>query len=187
MTLKKKIYIFVIVLLGLTTLLIAFIISPLFLEIKEASQEFLSQKQRLAELEKEFENLRSFKKILPEISPNLEKVDYLFIDDPSVPVDFIGFLEETVDDFGLYHEKSFDKPAKNEEDPWPSVSFNILLVGPFSKVCNFLEKLQLGPYLIEVQEFNLTGLTEAELISPSFRRFSSGDVKTNLLIKVYTK
>lgn len=186
MPLKRKIYISVIIFLGLIISLTVFILYPLFLEIKEASYIFPAQKQALAALEEKVENLEKFKKILPEISPDLEKIDHFFID-PEVPVDFIRFLEELAKDSGLFYDISFDRAIKIEEDPWPSVPFRILLAGSFSDFSDFLEKLESSSYLIEIQNLNIARLTEAELRSSEFEQLSLGDLKANFLIKVYTK
>ncbi|KPJ73655.1 hypothetical protein AMJ48_00390 [Parcubacteria bacterium DG_74_1] len=191
MLLKRKIYIAATVLLALIILLTVFIISPFFLEIKRNSYNFPLKKQNLAVLEKELENLQEFKKTWPEISPNLEKINRLFIDDPRMPIDFISFLEETAEDAGFYRDKSFEKsfsdPVKNEGDPWPCVPFNLSLIGSFSSVSNFLEKLESGPYLIEIQNLSITRLTDVNLRTSEFKQFSLDDTKAVISIKVYSK
>lgn len=188
---KRKIYIGATVFLGLIILLTVFIISLFFLEIKRNSYKFPLKKQDLIVLEKELENLQKFKKIWSEISPNLEKIDNLFVDDPIVPIDFISFLEETAKDSGFYRDKSFEKsfrgPVKNERDPWPCVPFSLTLVGSFSNVSNFLEKIESSPYLIEIQGLNVTKLTEVGLRTSESKQSSLGDTKAVISIKVYTK
>jgi len=186
MTFKKKITISIVFFLVLSILLIVFVTYPLFLTIKKNSQDFLSQKQKLMVLKEKVKNLEKFKEILPEISPDLEKINHLFID-PKVPVDFIRFLEETTKDSGLFCETSPGQTIKTEKDPWPSDSFRLILAGPFTNLSNFLKKLESSPYLIEVQNLNIARLTEAELRSSEFEQLSLGDLKANLSIKVYTK
>lgn len=188
MTLKRKVIVSVVFFLILSILLIIFIISPLFLEIKKISLDFPVQKQNLATLEKEVENLQKFKKIWPEISLNLEKINQLFIDDPKVPIDFRYFWEKTARDSGVYLKISpAHLPQTADTDPWTSTAFNFTSAGSFSNLLNFLEKLQSSDYLIEVQGLNITRLTEAELRSSEFKQFSSGDTKAVILTKVYTK
>ena len=186
MSFKRKIYISIIIFSGLSILLTVFLIYPLFSEIEKSSQNFLSQKQKLLALEKKVENLEKFKKILPEISTDLKKIDNLFVD-PKVPIDFISFLEKTSQDFQLSLKISPGLPLKIEKDPWPSIGFQLSLAGSFSNFTKFLEKLESGPYLIEIQNLTISRLSETELKSKEFENFLPGDVKANLSIKVYTK
>ena len=186
MRLKKKITISIVFFLILSILFFALVIYPIFSEIKKSPQNFLSQKEKLLALEEKAKNLEKFKKILPEISPDLEKIDNFFVD-PKVPVDFISFLEKTSQDSQLSLKISAGPIVKNEKDPWPSMVFQLSLVGSFPNLAKFLEKLQSGPYLIEIQNFTITSLSEAELKSKEFEKFSLGDVKATLSIKVYSK
>lgn len=187
MSFKKKIYISIIVFFGLTTVLIVFVIYPLFLEIKKISQEFFSQRQAFLTLEKKVENLEKFKIIFSEISPNLKKIDNFFVN-PEIPIDFIRFLEKTSQDLGLSFEISLlGSSLKIEKNPWPFFSFQLNLIGSFSNFSKFLEKLESGPYLIEIQNLTINRLEEDELRLEKFEKFSLGDVKSSILIKVYTK
>ncbi|HUW71944.1 MAG TPA: hypothetical protein VMV66_01970 [Candidatus Humimicrobiaceae bacterium] len=188
MTLKRKIIVSTVFFLILSILLIVFVVSPLFSEIKKISLNFPAQKQNLATFKKEVENLQKFKKIWPETSLDLKKINQLFIDDPKVPIDFRHFWEKTAQDSGVYLKMSPANLSQTADtDPWPSIVFNFTSVGSFSNLLNFLEKLQSSDYLIEIQDFNITRLTEAELRSPEFKQFSLGDTRAVILIKVYTK
>lgn len=186
MSYKKKIYISAIIFFGLSLALIIFVIYPLFLEIKKISQDFSDQRQKLLTFEKKAENLEKFKIIFPEISSGLEKMDNLFIN-PEVPVDFIRFLEKISQDFQLSLKILPGPPLKIEKDPWPSLSFQLSLAGSFPNFSKFLEKLESSPYLIEIQNLTISRLEENELKSKEFEKFSLGDVKANLSLKVYTK
>jgi len=187
MMLRKKIITSVVFLSVLIILLIILVISPLFLEIKEISRDFPVQKQNLMVLEKKLEDLQEFKRNLPEISPNLEKINRLFID-PEVPIDFRLFLENAAQDSGVFLEISLaSSPQIPDTDPWPSTSFNLTSAGSFSSFCIFLERLQSGPYLIEFQGLNITKLTEAELNFSELGQLSSDGIKANVLIKAYTE
>ena len=189
MTLKRKIITSAVFFLILSILLVVFIISPLFSEIKEISRDFPAQKQNLAALEKEIENLQKFKKIRPEISLNLEKINQLFfVDEPKALIDFRGFWEKNAKDSEVSLKISMTPSSQRvDTDPWPSTIFKFTSAGSFSNFLSFLEKLPSSDYLIEIQDFNITRLTGAELNSAEFKQFSLGDIKTNLLIKVYSK
>lgn len=183
MTPKAKILISLVLFFILSVLFVIFVISPLFLGIKEISQALPSEKQKLAELEEKVKNLDEFKKILPEISPDFKKIDYFFID-PKVPVDFVRFLEKTAQDSKVSLGISpLSLPRTVNMDFWPSVLFNLSLAGPFPNLSNFLEKLESSPYLIEIQGLNII----SELKLSEFEEFYLGDVRVNLSIKVHTK
>ena len=189
MTLKRKTIASVTFLLILSILLIVFVISPFFSEIKKNSHDFPVNKQGLAALEKEVENLQKFKKIWPEISPDLEKINHLFFaDGPEAMIDFKDFWKKVATDSEVYLEISKDySPRTVDTDFWPSTKFNFTAAGSFSNVLNFLEKLQSSDCLIKIQNLSVSRLTAAELRSPGFEQFSLGDTKAIVLIKIYTE
>jgi len=77
-------------------------------------------------------------------------------------------------------------PAK-DKSAWPSSIFQISLAGPPPDFLKFVDKLESGQYLAEIQSFDAAGLSESELKSAKFEKLSSGDIKANLTIKVFTK
>jgi len=186
MTLKNKINLSIIFLILVTIFCVIFIISPLFREIKKGATEIIFQRGDLAALEAKVKNLEKFRSSYQEIEPGLEKIDKLFID-PGVPVDFISFLEKTSQDCQILIKISPALPTKIEKDPWSSLIFQITSVSSFPNFLKFLEKLESSDYLIKVQNLNIVRLSEAELKSKEFEKFSLGDVKANFSLKVYTK
>jgi len=182
MSLKIKINLSIIILIVLAILFSIFLISPTFLEIKKSSRNLLFQKEKIISLEAKAENLNKFRTYYQEIKPNLEKIDKLFTD-PEAPVDFIGFLEKTSKDCQITIDISPALPMKMEQDLWPSLIFQITSTSSFPNFLKFLEKLESSNYLIEIQNLNIRRLDKTELKD----KFSLGDVKANLSIKVYTK
>lgn len=186
MTLKNKINLSLVIFIILIISFIVFLIYPLFKEIKNSSEELISEKQKLTSLERKIANLEEFQSLWSKIEPNFKKADQLFID-PEVPVKFINFLEATAKDCGVPIEISSALPTKIEKDPWPSLFFQISSTSSFSKFLRFLAKIEASPYLIEIQNLNVRRLTEKELKLKEFEKYSLGDVETTLSIKVYTK
>jgi len=186
MTPKNKINLSLIIFSILSISLIVFLIYPLFKEIKNNSEDLISKKQKLLSLETKIENLEKFQSLWQKIEPDFKKIDQLFIDS-ELPVEFISFLETTARDYGLSIEISSASPSKIEKDSWPPLFFQISSTTSFSKFLRFLAKIETSPYLIEIQNLNTRRLTEKELESKEFERFSLGDIKTTLSIKVYTK
>ncbi len=174
MTLKKKIYLSIIIFGLISALSVVFLLHPLFLEIKKASQEIISQKQALVFLEAKIKNLEDFKKIYPTISPNLAKVNDLFIN-PELPIGFIGFLEESAQQTKLAIEISPLPVREVEKTTWPFLTFQIKTPAPFPKFLRFLEKIENSPYLIEIQS-----LTAAKALEEP-------EVKAVITLKVFTR
>lgn len=186
MTLKNKIHLSLIIFLCLSIIIIIFLIYPLFTDIKKGSQDLLSQRKTLVSFEAKIENLGEFKIRYQEVEPSLEKIPQLFID-AEAPVEFIDFLEDEANLCQIPIEISSALPLQEKEDPWPSFSFQVTTISSFPQFLRFLEKLETGFYLIEIQNLNIKRLTEKELQTKDFESYRLGDVKTNLSFKVFSK
>jgi len=181
MTLKKKIYLSIIIFGSVSVLSVVFLLRPLFLEIKKMSQEIVSQKQALVSFAAEIKNLEDFKKIYPTISPNLEKIDNLFIN-PELPIGFIGFLEESAEQSQLAVKISPLPARKIEKELWPFLTFRIKATAPFPKFLRFLEKIENSPYLIEIQN-----LTAAKVVERNLQPAPNEAVEAVIILKVFSK
>lgn len=186
---NKKI-IFTSGILGIISLIFIFlIICPLLNNIKKNSEALISQKRELASLESEIENLKNFEKIYQSHRENLEKIDKLFID-PEIPTDiikFVGFLRKIAEDSQISIDISSPTPKKEiAVDPWSSITFQVALKGKFSNFGKFLEKIETGPYLIEILNLNARRLTEKELESKEFEELPLANTSISLSIKVFT-
>ena len=186
MTLKNKINGCLIIFTLLGVCLIVFLIHPLFSGIKKSSQDLLSQRQTLVSFEAKVESLERFKTLYLEIKPDLEKISTLLVN-LEVPVEFISFLEETSQDCQVLMEISPTSAARTKKDPWPSLAFQINSMSSFPKFLKFLEKLETSPYLIKIQNLNINKLGETGLPVETQWLISMGDVRANLLIKVFSK
>lgn len=177
MTTSKNITIFLIIWSTIVLVFIIFLIYPLFNEIRGASQNFISQKNRLLELEIRAENFRELQQIYKIYQPDFKKIDQLFIN-AEEPINFIEFLEEEA----ILAQISIEMlpfPPK-EDDPWPSMDFRLTLEGPFPNFLKFLERLESSIYLIEILNLHLKRLNED-------LNEDEGNIEATLLIKVYTK
>jgi len=186
MELKNKINLTLFVFLLLSVSLIVFIIIPLYKDIKNVTQELISKKQEMLSLENKIKNIEEFRKKYPEIKLKLTTIDTLFTN-PETAIDFITFLEDTSKNCQLEMKISPFVVVKNEEDPWPSISFQINSIGSFPNLLKFIEKLESCPYLIEFRGLSISRLSETELELKEYKNFSLGDVRATLSIKVFTK
>lgn len=158
----KKIIVFSVI-FGLVSLaLIIFGVYPLSKGIKKNSEELIVQRKELILAEAGTGKLNRLKEISKKIEPDLEKINGLFID-PEIPIDLIKFFEKTAQDSKLLMDISLAGFKTAENDPWGSLGFQIILAGSFSNFSKFLEKIENGPYLIEIQNLAIKRLTEEEI------------------------
>ena len=172
---KNKIYTtlaaFVLAILSL----ILFFVYPLWLEVKNNSKKLLSEKNEAAMLIAQSDDVENFKKVYDSYKPDLEKINQLFVD-PQNPVEFIKFLEDTAFAFGIMSKISLVPVPESQEKP-DTVSFQIFFNDDFLKILHFIEKLENGPYLIQIQNASIK----------SAGSDASGRVDASFLVNAFTK
>lgn len=174
---KKKNIVILSVIVGIATFSISgFIIYTQLKGIKKNSEELIAAKKDLIMFQGQTEGFERFKKTYQELEPDLKKMDNLFVD-PEVPIDLIKFWENTASDSGLLVTISPAIIKAAGTDPWESMGFQIVLTGSFPKFLKFLEKIEAGPYLAEVQS----------LVIRKQEKGVGSDVRATLLTKVFTK
>lgn len=183
MIIKNKINIFILVFSLVTVALIFILTGPFLNNIKESSKKFSEQKIQISLIEKRIENVEKFKKTYKEKESNFKQIESLFVNE-FVPIDFIDFIEKTADGLGLLYEISPDPIVKNEKNKWSSLVFKIKLTGSFSNFMKFLEKIENSPYLIKIQDFNIT--SQAEGKANIGKVVSADDVEGIISIEVFT-
>ena len=146
--LKNKNYITFLI-FGLIILsLVLFLVLPLLTEIKNGSKNLLSKKNNTAVLQAQSNEIENFKKEYRNYKTNLEIMDQLFID-PQNPVDFIKFLENTANDTGIKIEISLAPISQQKNEKF--ITLQLFSSDNFIKIMNFTEKLENGPYLVEIK------------------------------------
>lgn len=186
MTPKRKILLISVIFGLIFFSLIIFIIYPLLKEIKESSVELISAKKYLISSRDQTENINQIRKIYKEMEPDFKKIDNFFID-PEVPIDLIKFWEKMAADSEVLIKVSSVVLKTAETDPWKSMGFQLVLTGSFPHFSRFLEKIETGPYLIDIQNLNIKRLTEQDLQFSKYEQFSLGDVSATLMVKVFNK
>ncbi len=178
MTKSREINLSIIGFLAVFILIFVFMVYPLSKNIKNSSQELVSQKKELADLELKIVNLEKFKILYKNFEEILKKIDNLFVSQ-ELPVDFIAFLENTSDEFSLKTEISPSAAKKIGGDPWSSFVFQLSSGGSFNNLVKFIKKLENSSYLIEVQNVNISRVA-AEKNAPS-------DIRAVFSIKVFVR
>lgn len=177
MATKRKTIIFLVIIEIVVLIFIGFLALLQLKEIKRISQELSELKKELILFQGKTEDLEQFKETYQKLEPNFKKIDRLFVD-PGIPIDLIKFWENTADESGLLIEISpvFIKPI--ESDPWEPIGFQLVLTGSPQNFLKFLEKIEAGPYLSEVQSL---------VIAKQEKEAEGGGVKATLLVKVFAK
>ncbi len=173
MPLNKKIYASLVFFALVILIFIFLIICPLLSDIKKDSQDFILQKNSFAELQMRKENFNQLRDFYQSHQEELKKIDNLFIDQET-PIEFIEFLEEKAKDSFLAIEISAASSKKSESEKWNFSNYQLSLIGSFSNILKFLEKIETAPYLIEISNLNIKQTKEE-------------DIRAGLIMKVYTK
>jgi hypothetical protein len=179
---KKKIYTSLATFFTISLLFVVLLIYPFFGGIKEASGELLLQKINLFSHLEEIKTLEISKEFYEINQKNLEKIDEQFVD-PEIPIEFIRFLEKNATDSDLSIDIIPTGTIKKDNDLWPGLFFQVSTNGYFSDFLKFLEKLENGPYLLEIVNLNLKKMTE----ETTKKGISSSFVNAAFSIKVYTR
>ncbi len=183
---KIKIYLSILFSLVLDLILIFLIILPLWKGITKSSKELVLARGKSILLESQLKNIGELRAVEKKIEPTIEKIENSFVS-LETPVEFISFLENLSQSCQVDLKISppfFDK-TKNEA--WPFLRLQLTLAGSFPNISRFLGKLEVAPYLIKIETFNIAKLSEKELSLKELERFSPGDVKANFILKVYGK
>ena len=163
-------------LLGLFILfLIIFVVSQIFFQIKKESENFIIQRNKLAELELKIKNFKDFKDNFKGYQPNFERIDKLFIS-YSEPIEFIEFIEKEAANSMLSIEITPPILSKTKNDMGPTTDFSLILKGEFVNFSRLLERLGAASYLVRVSNLNIRKNTKPET-----------GITVNLSIMVLTK
>ena len=155
-------------------LLVVLVIWPIFKEIKNNAKELISQRNNLATLRAETENINNLKLVYNDFNKNLQRIDAVLIAPTGTPVEFIDFLEKTAKDSQVQMKISSTSFIQGKENQWSFWTFQLDVAGTFAKAASFLEKIEKAPYLIEVQSLNISQLK------------GENSVQINFNLKIYT-
>lgn len=157
-----------------------FAVLPLLRGIRVDSKNLEAQyievlKATLAERE-----VADFQRFFEEEAANFGRIDGLFAD-AETPIGFIEFLEGIAASSNLELKIAPGNPRKEKGVPWPVMDFQLVSSASYPELLRFLEKLENGPYLLEVRNASVTrerGATGEET--------AAKDVSFTLQIQVFT-
>ena len=171
----KKIKITLAILSAAILLLLFLVVNPIFSQIVRESDNLVSQKKELLELEGKIANLRDSQEIFRKYQPNLDKIDKLFIN-ASEPIEFIEFLEAEASLSRIVVAISPPVFRDKDGDFWPSLEFSLNASGSFPNFLRFLDRLESAPYLIRA--VNLTVRQDPKI---------ENNIAANLSVRIYSK
>lgn len=135
--------------------MIGFVIYPVLRDIKNSSDEILSNRIKSISINSQNNQLSDFKKKYDTYKYNLEKINKLFVDSKD-PINFIKFLEKSANDAGVDMDTKLDVLLPTEElNNLPIVVSSISVTGEFLNVLSFFEKLDTSPYLIKIKKVTI--------------------------------
>jgi Tfp pilus assembly protein PilO len=151
----------------LAILLSGFVVLPLLKGITHNAASYISDKNEISSINAEIANLGSLKDQYSDYKPSLDKINELFISS-EVPINFIRFLEGLATSSQISASISPGSPLRVNKNSWKPLYFHITARGSFLQFSRFLEKLENAPYLIEIQNLNITSDMEKTAVSADF-------------------
>jgi len=168
----KKIYISLATFGAIILLFLFLVYLPWAAQIKKSAEDLIFQKEAFFSLKESQEALEKLRKDFINLKPEVEKIEDLFLESEN-PVEFLNYLEEIEKSSQVSIKTSALSFVKADVDPWPFLYLQISFSSNFSNFSKFLERLENGPWLLQVQSLN-AGKTNNE-------------VNASLFLKVFTE
>jgi hypothetical protein len=184
---RNKAYTILSIFAAAAILLAVAFIFPILSEIKKNSEELVSAKNDIVVLNSQTAETENFKNKYNEYKPNLDRIDQMFVDQDN-PVNFIEFLESTAADSNITSQISLPPDVGFAKVKTDFVTFQFSSKGPFLGVENFLQKIEAGPYYIEVENLTIQNSEDNTGKNLSISgNYSLRKVDAVVSIKVFTK
>jgi Tfp pilus assembly protein PilO len=187
--LKKQITVILIGSLA-AALILFFIFVFFFLKgIKQTSADLINIKKESLLFQTKLSGEEDVNENYQKIEPDLTKIENSFVN-PEVPIDLIKFWEQTASNSGIYINIAPISSSADDKDKkyaWGFMNFRLSLFGSFEDLLRFLERIEAGPYLIEIKDLSIQKLNSSDLVSKEYPGLSVNDVKAILTLKVFTE
>jgi hypothetical protein len=190
---KNRIYTTLLIFTLLFLFLIVFFIWQITKEIKKNSEDLISARNNIVDLEAQINETNNFENNYETYKPDLEKIDQLFVD-PNNPVDFIKFLENTASNSQITSQISLPALSPNSSSQ-QFITLRFISKGNFSNVLNFTKEIELGPYPIEIESLTIHNSDQNSIqnsgqttqINNIAEDYSSRNVEATFTIKTFIK
>ncbi|OGZ84260.1 MAG: hypothetical protein A2599_00680 [Candidatus Staskawiczbacteria bacterium RIFOXYD1_FULL_39_28] len=174
---QNKIYLISAVFTLVILAIAMFLIWPVFKNIEGGVKELSLLKNDIVFSREEIAGLQSFQNKYEAYKPNLEKLDGMFVD-PNSPIEFIKFVEKKSLDAGVVPEINMSQGLQAQGEGLAFMIFRINFKGSLQKILEISEKMEAGPYFLEIQSLKIRESSVAN---------QGQDFNASLLIKVLAK
>ena len=158
----------------------ALVVLPLLEGIKRDSRDLEDQYVQVLKASSAETEVAEFLKFSQAHKEDFEAIENIFVDGET-PIGFIQFIEEIAATSNLTVKITPGTAKKQKGTPWPVMDFHLASSGSYLEFLRFLEKLENGPYLLELQ--NTSVMRERASLR---EETNIQDVSFTLLIEVFT-
>ena len=163
-----------------TVIFLVVIVYTVIQGVLEDRGQVLVHKRELLQLQEYEKSSRELEMFSAQYAGEFLRLKNLLVDSET-PIAFFRFLDETADLFRLRIEKAPGAVQHLKGDRWPSFEIRLAGDGVYPDVMAFLQKIENGPYLLEIKTFTLT--TEGRFTNLE----SQGEVEFISSWKVFTR
>lgn len=186
---KKKVAIYLLLLLAVFLLLVLLFVIPLLKDIFSSSGQLATQREKLASIDLLAERYGGFESRYAYYEDKLEDMSELLKSegalDPEIPIEFINFFKEQAKNYQISLNIIPVEP-REDEDFWQVLKFRIKGQGSYGNFMRFLQKLEYSNWFVEVSRLVIGKNSRANL-SEDFPLESVQLIDFDLLIKVYVQ
>jgi hypothetical protein len=182
----KKIFLVSLIFLLIFSFLVIFMIPSLTDSLKRDSDFFISLKKTISLTEGQIEDFENFRDKQSFYNSKVSEIKDFFIN-PEVPIAFLEFLEDKATELNLSIKISPINLTEQDEDPWDSLGFQIMVTGSPSNCLKYLEKVQLSRWLLEVRDLEIQKISERDFDTSDLEKNTGGDIYMVFSLKVYSQ
>lgn len=153
-----------------------FVILTLHSDIRDASDNYLTEKQELVTLKAHANQLEEVDH--QKIKENINEAQNLF-SNPERPIEDILFLEEVAENNNLSMDVRVGQKQDSSVNPWSYLEFNLDLEGSFPDILYFLREIETRRWLFSIDSFS------AEVLESFDIEDENRNVSANLSLHVY--
>ena len=161
-------------------LFVAIGVIPLLGGIKKNSQALESRYSKILNANSDEAEVVKYLKFSQAHKEDFEIIESIFVD-AQTPVGFIQFIEEISATSNIIVKITPGIPKKQKGIPWPTMNFQLASSTNYPEFFRFLEKLENGPYLLEVKNTSLNRDRASQE-----KENTASDVRFTLLVQVFT-
>jgi len=173
---KKKNYLIILVFLAIIVFL-AYFCFYLVKDVRKLANSLIQTKNDIATVVLQTQEVKNFKNNYQEYKLGLQEIDKLFASQAN-PVVFIEFLERTASSTSVVSKASLQSVSKDGKSMLFQISASASSVQALN---NFINKLEGGRYLLELQNLNLQNSSQG------VEQKQDKKAQVSFVLKVFTK